>query len=245
MQVAKLESNGVPFEHYNPYGQDNEYTYQRMTSTCVPVNIDYVNTSSSWNFTGIQVYGTLFVYNTYAYVNGSYCLGAYFNGKTNCSGSYNRIVNYQEGPQFLKTTSVDNFGSFNVCTNFLVTDSYGGIISAYQCGNLIPSGSNLRTASNGDPLELIEEKENTVGVFPNPVITKTAVNYISSDYSKVSIELSDINGRRIWSMEPTAKIAGTYTEEIDFESLQVKNGIYFVTVSIDGKMSKEKLVYNR
>lgn len=243
MQVAKLEDDGMPFQYYNPNGLENEFTYTRIQSTCVPVNIDYVNTTSSWNLTGIQVYGTLFSYNGYSYMNGSYCVGAYFNGKTNCAGTYTRVLTVQEGPPLITLTDVSSFGSFDQCSNFLVTDSYAGIISAYQCGNLIPSGSNLRTASNGEPLVLVEEEEAAVGIYPNPVRSVTHVNYKVEENTRVTIELLDVSGRQILLKSNEISEAGRYQEEIDFEKLQLKKGIYFARVSVNGKSDIEKIIY--
>lgn len=244
MQVTKLDDNGIPFQHFVTNGLDNEYTYTRIPSTCVPVNIDYVNTISTLSLTGIQVYGTLYSYNGQPFVNGSYIVGAYFNGKTNCAGTYQRVSAIQEGHPFLRNVNPTSFGSFSTCSHFLVTSSYGGILHAYQCSSLIPSGSNQRTASSGEPLELLEEKEKLVSVYPNPVINKTTVTYVSQEMSKVSISLHDVTGRVITNIRPESKAEGTYTEEIDFTNLDLSGGIYFLTISVDGILTKEKIVYN-
>jgi len=245
MQVAKLDDAGLPFQFFNPSGPNNEYVYNYTGNVCRSNNLGYVNTTSPGNFTGIQVYGTQIGYLTFPWVNGSAVISAYFNGETNCFYNYSKLSYFIEGPGFMGESNVTKFGALSSCSNFLITDAFAGIIAAYHCGGVIPSGSNQRTAPNGEPLALIEKEEKLVSVYPNPVINKTTVTYNSHDQSRVIINLFDVSGRLISSIQPDLKSEGTYNEEIDFTNLDLSSGVYFLTISVDGTVTKEKIVYNK
>ena len=89
------------------------------------------------------------------------------------------------------------------------------------------------------------EEEESFKVFPNPVADRTIVNYSCSDNSSVNISVYNALGQYVWSIEPEAKLAGNYQEEIDFSSLNVASGVYFVNTTVDGKTHKQKVVYNK
>lgn len=244
MQVVKLDDAGLPFQLYTPNGLNNEYVYNLTIPVCKPVNIGYINAGSPGNFTGFQCYGTEFGFYQYPSMYGSYITSCYFNGETNCYGASHKINGFNEGPGLTAETAFTKFGALDTCTAFLVINTSPSIVSMYQCGNLIPGGSNQRTTPSGEPLKVMEE-EKIVGVFPNPVSDKTVITYASLDKSKVSIQLFDVAGKHILSLQPEAKMAGTYSQELDLSKLEIESGVYFLTITIDGAISKEKILYNK
>jgi hypothetical protein len=59
----------------------------------------------------------------------------------------------------------------------------------------------------------------------------------------VNIEVYDITGRNIMSVNPEMKQAGSHLSELNISSL--KQGLYYVVLKSGGKTASAKLLVNR
>ncbi len=78
--------------------------------------------------------------------------------------------------------------------------------------------------------------------FPNPFHGFTTIKYSLSLDSKVSVEISDVFGRKITTLFNGDKKAGSYT--VDYNTLNLRRGIYFckVTAISDDQASVQTII---
>jgi hypothetical protein len=89
----------------------------------------------------------------------------------------------------------------------------------------------------------IDQKNNelaSVTVYPNPVkdIAKVSVNLKQS--ANVSVELTNLVGQQVMSLNKGNMNAGTQQFSIDASSLNA--GVYFITVKVNGQKYTQKLI---
>lgn len=79
--------------------------------------------------------------------------------------------------------------------------------------------------------------------YPNPSANTTYVSFKLKKNTKVNLEISDLNGRILYSViKNEIRPIGAYIEPIDLTSLHLSNGIYIIKLSLDDKVKKEKQV---
>ena len=76
--------------------------------------------------------------------------------------------------------------------------------------------------------------------FPNPFNPSTTISYYISEPSIVSIKIYDVLGNLISTLMDENKTSGNYKVEWNAES--EPSGIYYVQLSVDGKLSTKKMV---
>ena len=241
MQVLKLDDEANPFSLSSPNNLHNEFVYD--LPSIVPAkatSISYVNHPALTADVGIQVFGTS---SNFSGFSSSYAVSAYFNGETNCYRTLGVIQNFTKGTRNILSFTTNQYGSFSTCSNFQIQTFFPGGSVNYPCSGLVASGSNLRTMPSGTAIQTNEEEN--FSVYPNPVADKATVSYSVLDNSKVIIYVYSLLGEQLLQLEPEAKLAGNYTEEIDFSAMNLKNGIYFVTTVVDGTAHKRKIVYTQ
>jgi len=85
-------------------------------------------------------------------------------------------------------------------------------------------------------------------VRPQPVRSSVAIQYQLPRAAAVSLELFDVRGRRVRTIEQGWREAGTSQarwEGVDAAGARVPSGIYFVRLSADGASATERLVFLR
>jgi hypothetical protein len=150
------------------------------------------------------------------------------------------------------------------CYTMTMTDAYGdgmqgsqwggtdGYVKAYGIQNgtymtafLDYDGSSdyetLAAGANVNETVGVEEMTSTssFGVYPNPATTITNVNYTLASEAVVTIEVVNMLGERVVSMNKGTQQAGTYNNQIDFSNLNA--GIYMVNFNVDGVVSTTRL----
>ncbi|WP_317897646.1 T9SS type A sorting domain-containing protein [Aurantibacillus circumpalustris] len=240
MHVLKLDEKGNQFHISLPNSAKNEFVYD-VPSTVVSRAkcISYVNIQTPGADLGIQVFGTA---NNFSGFSSSYVANAYFNGETNCNRTLAILQREDNGSHRIRFDAAVKHGSFSSCSNFQIQAWFPGGSVNYPCSGLMTQGSNQRTMPSGIDIQTNQEAD--FSVYPNPVANKTQVNYSISDNSEVNIYLHSLLGQEIIRIQPQVKLAGNYTEEIDFSSLGLKNGVYFVTTVVDGTPHKRKIIYS-
>jgi len=89
----------------------------------------------------------------------------------------------------------------------------------------------------------MEEVNNDVTVsqnFPNPVQNTTMFSYQLTKSANVTVDVLDITGRIVMSIEEGQKSAGAHRVTLDTEKLP--NGTYFYTVTVDAAKTTRKMV---
>ncbi len=239
MQVLKLNDGGLPFAVSSPSSLHNEFVYNIPSLVpAKPTCLSFVaNPGNSFN-AGIQVYGTSYNFPGF---NGSYVVNAYYNGETGCYQTLSTITECNDGPKTGAGVAVTRFGNLSACTNFMIQAFYPGGSISYPCYGPVPAGDNQRVMGQG--LEQAKVNTESIQVFPNPANDKTVIHYSAADNSSVQIDLYNVAGELVWQKSPESNIAGAYEQEIDFTALELKPGVYFVNVQIDGVTTKQKVVY--
>jgi hypothetical protein len=99
----------------------------------------------------------------------------------------------------------------------------------------LPAGANVNETVG------VEEITSTssFGVYPNPANSITNVNYTLASEAVVTIEVINMLGERVVSMNKGTQQAGTYNNQIDFSNLNA--GIYMVNFNVDGVVSTTRL----
>ena len=89
----------------------------------------------------------------------------------------------------------------------------------------------------------IENANKNVSVtqnYPNPVMSTTAFSYTLAQNANVTVEVFDITGRLVMSMEQGNKTAGTHQAIINAENLN--SGSYFYTLTAGENKTTKKMV---
>lgn len=89
-------------------------------------------------------------------------------------------------------------------------------------------------AMNGSSLD--------VGVYPNPVLDKVLLNCSSSTSQNVSVQLFDYYGNKCFAQEYYL-ISGRSSIQMDFTSLNIKSGFYFLKIVSDEDGEKTIKIY--
>ena len=81
-----------------------------------------------------------------------------------------------------------------------------------------------------------------VAIFPNPTSETATISYLLNKSGDVKIELVDVLGKKIMESNNANQTQGEHTFQISKQDLNLRNGIYFVKISIDNTSITKKLV---
>jgi hypothetical protein len=130
--------------------------------------------------------------------------------------------------------SVDLSAYFNhhVLVQFKVTSDNGN--------SLFLDNLNVNGTTTGiEPLF----GDNMLSVFPNPAVNNTTLSVRSSETQIVTIRVHDLAGKTIMTISNQTLVAGSNTIEINTSNFN--NGVYFIEVSSNSKVSTQRLVIQK
>lgn len=110
-------------------------------------------------------------------------------------------------------------------------------------GEVLQGGAIMVTSSG---IEDENEEFSTFevsGVYPNPALSGTNVEFIIPEKSRVSIKINDIAGRMVKNVFDGIKEAGNHTIPVEMEGLT--SGIYFLRVENGNKTATKKFTLIR
>lgn len=81
-----------------------------------------------------------------------------------------------------------------------------------------------------------------LAVFPNPVDEYAVVQYHLEENAEVKIELYDIFGRKVSTLLNEKQPPGEYKQTWPLSPMNLKSGIYFVTISAAHRSGSQKLI---
>jgi len=154
------------------------------------------------------------------------------------------------GATIIETFELDEFE----CYSFTMYDTGGDglegsafFILFYGSSSTILTGSDFGSVSTTEFTtgyvglnDKIDTKE--MSVFPNPFYDKTQISFSLNSTQKIRIDVYNIIGERVYSIERGNFASGKHVIELDRGKL--KNGIYFIRMNIDGKSIIEKIIIN-
>ncbi len=79
-------------------------------------------------------------------------------------------------------------------------------------------------------------------VSPNPFKDQISINYTLPKESSVSIELYNVQGSKLATVLPKQLQTGSQSVSYNLGNLTDAKGVYFLTITIDGKAYNEKLI---
>ena len=82
-----------------------------------------------------------------------------------------------------------------------------------------------------------------IGIFPNPAVNETTLNYFTKDNAEVAINLYNMMGQRVFAENNFRAAAGAQTQTIDTHNLPA--GVYILDLQIDHKKYTTKLTVSR
>jgi PKD repeat protein len=91
----------------------------------------------------------------------------------------------------------------------------------------------------------IDESSNatsSLSIYPNPSNESSTIAYHLNKKANTRVEVLDVLGKAVFVQSNSGQAEGDYTVQISKQSLNLKNGIYFVKFSVDNKSTTKKLV---
>ena len=96
---------------------------------------------------------------------------------------------------------------------------------------------------NFDPGVGIEETEGNVAisnVYPNPTTGTTTIDYSLVNASDVTVEVVDITGKVVYSVNNGTQVAGDY--QVSFDAAGYSNGVYYVNITSNESTVTKKFI---
>ncbi len=133
------------------------------------------------------------------------------------------------------------------CTDCPSPDAYPQVTTTYTVTIFDP----LTGCSTSEEIEVpvyavttdkIPQTLSSWNIYPNPVEGHSILSYELSDASQVTIEIFDILGKQVGMITDERQSAGEYQYSIGQYLKNHTDGIYFVSMQIDGQRVTKKLI---
>ena len=79
-----------------------------------------------------------------------------------------------------------------------------------------------------------------MNLYPNPAANNTVLNYSLATSSKVVMNIFDMNGRLVSSLDKGMQSSGSHSQIIDLRSME--KGVYMIQVVTNGAVKTAKLI---
>ena len=104
----------------------------------------------------------------------------------------------------------------------------------------------LAVDSSNDADDMIPNKSQLLGNYPNPFNPKTEISFQISEVSNVTVDIYNVRGEKVKSLVNDILTPATYSyiwDGTDNQQNSVGSGVYFYTLSLDGKIvGQQKMV---
>ncbi len=136
---------------------------------------------------------------------------------------------------WFNTNGVSNIENL-VSLQLKAKQSFDSETEVFTVSNSTEFADNNATVLNNVNLKLskVITKEITVDNYPNPFNNATTIIYTIPEKSTVKITLSNIVGQTIATITEDVKAAGTHNVVLNANTYNLKNGIYFYTIEVNG-----------
>lgn len=144
----------------------------------------------------------------------------------------------------LPTLTYTTYLSNNATENVFEGTQYSGAIYAASYGKgLFMNRDNLQTPQEPVNVGLDEVKVNgeaSINLYPNPAANRTTLNYNLEVASNVVMNIYDMNGRLISTLDKGTQSAGSHSQIIDLRSMD--KGVYMIQMLTKGSVNTVKLI---
>lgn len=144
----------------------------------------------------------------------------------------------------LPTLTYTTYLSNNATENVFEGTQYSGAIYAASYGKgLFMNRDNLQTPQDPVNVGLDEVKVNgeaSINLYPNPAANSTTLNYNLKVASNVVMNIYDMNGRLISTLDKGTQSAGSHSQIIDLRSMD--KGVYMIQMLTKGSVNTVKLI---
>lgn len=147
-----------------------------------------------------------------------------------------------------RSDGVDGVDSNSWTFDWVAPQAGSGEVVFYGAFNANPGhkgadGTTLSTlkvkeAGSTTGLALLSDRVSNLAVFPNPSNDVVKVNFDLKRSSHVTINVSDLNGKRLISVLK-GKYNGNVTKEVNISELP--QGVYLMNIEVDGKSATQKI----
>ncbi|MCW3103283.1 MAG: hypothetical protein JWO09_1723 [Bacteroidetes bacterium] len=163
------------------------------------------------------------------------------SGQTDASGTYsfdNLPVNLA-GENY--RLYVDIPGLDRVSTYDFVVSGTG--ITQYFDLDFEADSNSVYTTQTAIGINTPTEKENAMKVYPNPAKENVTVDYTLAADAKVSLEVYNMLGLKVAApFSNRQSAAGSYNYTINTANYNLKPGVYFMSLRVDGKTTVQRAV---
>lgn len=179
--------------------------------------------------------------------------GLYETSNRNASTpSWNKVAGIPNVPIYdlyqqtanLPTLTYTTYLSNNATENVFEGTQYSGAIYAASYGKgLFMNRDNLQTPQDPVNVGLDEVKVNgeaSINLYPNPAANSTTLNYNLEVASNVVMNIYDMNGRLISTLDRGTQSAGSHSQIIDLRSMD--KGVYMIQMLTKGSVNTVKLI---
>jgi hypothetical protein len=84
--------------------------------------------------------------------------------------------------------------------------------------------------------------ENNFSIYPNPFKGNTTIEYNVSHDANISLDVYNVLGIKVQSLVKTNQSSGIYKVNLNSQNNHLNAGIYFISLSIDGKTNTQRIV---
>lgn len=249
--VLKMDDNGAPYP-----GGNNEFWYDApLTNWSDPVSMTHITSTGPSLNEGIHIFGDAQI----SAPGNSFQVAAYFNGVSGCQSNLLNNMSFAPGPNSVVTPPIGVSKGPYRCPSFTLMSFNLNTPTTYICSaNSVAGGSNARWAnlSNEEtgtykptdpttiahdlnpnmapnkPQRLFGQLGTLSANMPNPFLSKTLFKVTIPQGSKeADLRVYSIDGKLIKTV-PVTDTAGDTTIELD--GTDMKAGVYFCTLYVDG-----------
>ena len=153
----------------------------------------------------------------------------------------NFIWCFKSGALSIRKNS-DNMLKLAGPTESFMSDSYLPCTGGTTDLTKVDNSNNFRVDQTAGTTAISEEVDN-MNVFPNPFVEAAKINYTLSANSTVTLEVFDITGRKITTLENNAaKNAGTYSVDFSAKAAGLAAGVLIAKLTVNGKVYSSEMV---
>jgi PKD repeat protein len=88
----------------------------------------------------------------------------------------------------------------------------------------------------------ISPDPNRLNVYPNPVTVNSTIEYVLGSNANVKLDVYNLLGVKVQSFVNTQQESGTYQYNFNPQSNALKPGVYFISLSVNGKISTRRMI---
>jgi len=153
----------------------------------------------------------------------------------------NMVWCFKSGALSIRKNS-DNMLKLTGSTESFMADTYLPCTGGMTDLSKVDNSNNFKIDETAASASGTEEVNN-MNVFPNPYVDATKINYTLAANSTVTLEVYDITGRKVATLENnTAKNAGTYSIDFSAKSAGLAAGVLIAKLTVNGKVYSSEMV---